>query len=609
MHFVQFGGITPKYNPKLIQEKNAVVAENLDVYGTRFLPHKELGRSVGLLTIDGQRYTDKTLTTVVRVGETLVGWPEYTSTAEDPVRRLGRASILFVSNGVLWRQSERRILLGKKPIRVGIARPDCKSVPTATVLSGAGCKVGQVPQLCIPTSDDECNPDAYPGEVTAYKYTYINRCHEESSDSMPSNFVDVQDGDAVELRANDAPPENAVARRWYRSVADSEGNAHWLFVGESPISSDTFHDTICPLDMGVKLETEVDYPPPECIEGIASIGNNRVILWGGRKVYMSPVLKPHAYPTMNVWELRHDILRIDSVTERVEGSVSYQCLALTNGYHYRLINDDSRLGISEIEARLPAIKASMATVNESIVYFIANEGLCELSVQGVKLMTGEIVTEREWSEFWDRGSKLTFHDDKLFIWGKKNVVFTLGVDDRREASMATLTLGGYAGFSDYKNQLCVFLPNDQNNFRLFGGGHERLQGVWRSKPIMMSGLWRPVTLKVISPEFSFKSYKFRQVEKEYKIWAKKTNGSIESFIKAHPSYEGYRAEFYRIYPQVEVILFADGKEYYRRYVSSNRPILIPRKYKALDWQVEIRSKLIVEEVHIQTSRESLLSED
>lgn len=64
----------------------------------------------------------------------------------------------------------------------------------------------------------------------------------------------------------------------------------------------------------------------------------------------------------------------DSVTERIEGAVSYQCLALTDGYHYRLTFDQS-IGISEVQVRLVAYKAEMATANDIAVYYISPSGL------------------------------------------------------------------------------------------------------------------------------------------------------------------------------------------------------------------------------------------
>lgn len=127
---------------------------------------------------------------------------------------------------------------------------------------------------------------------------------------------------------------------------------------------------------------------------------------------------------------------------------------------------------------------------------------------------------------------------------------------------------------------------------------------------MMSGFWRPVALKVVSSEYVHKSHKTKEILQRARIWQKTRPGlTIEHFIQAFPEYERYRAELTKTYPSIEVVLFADGKEYYRRNVSSSRPFLIPRKFKALDWQVEVRSRLVVDEIHIQTSRESLLSED
>lgn len=127
---------------------------------------------------------------------------------------------------------------------------------------------------------------------------------------------------------------------------------------------------------------------------------------------------------------------------------------------------------------------------------------------------------------------------------------------------------------------------------------------------MMSGFWRPVSLKVISSEYTHKSYKARDVIHKFEVWRKThPDLGVTEFLKTYPEHAVHKAELLQVYPTIEVVLFADGKEYYRRHVSSGRPFLIPRKYKALDWQVEVRSRLVIEEIHIQTSRESLLSED
>ena len=103
-----FGGLVPKVAPKALRNENGTVAENLDVYSTRFLPHKELGESVVLLSVYGVRYNG--IPEVIhKVGNTFIAFTDWVSIAEDPVERLGKNSFLFVEGGKLWRQSEQRI--------------------------------------------------------------------------------------------------------------------------------------------------------------------------------------------------------------------------------------------------------------------------------------------------------------------------------------------------------------------------------------------------------------------------------------------------------------------------------------------------------------------
>lgn len=609
MHFMVFDGVVPKIAPKTIKEQNSVIAENLDLYGTRFLPHKEVGETQVLLDVRGNEVTGR-VETIHQVGNTLVAFPVFTSVANDPVERLGRNSFLFVEDGVLYRQSEARILQKKPPMQVGIARPECKTEPKAEVVSGAGCKEEQIEQICPMNTDENCNTDGYPPQITAYKFTYVNACGEESADSMPSNYVEVQNGDAVKLTVDDTPPANAVKRRWYRVVADDDGVAHWLYVGTSSITENVFYDTTCPLSWGSLLESELDNPPPMCIDGVANIGNLRTILWGGNKLYVSPDSKPHAYPQENQYELRYNVLRLDEVTEKMEGAVSYQVLALTDGLHYRITYDGS-IGISELEVRLPCQKPEHAYATEVAVYYLSTMGLCEFTVQGIKMVTGEYFTEREWAEWVNHNSRPVYHDDRVFVFGDKSFIIGLGGDERRTPSVSTLSTTWDIGYSTIDNQLLVYkqIIGHKPFCRWWATGQERMCGVWRSKPIMMSGFWRPVAIKVISPEYAHKSYKAVDIEHKFKIWLRTHPGlTIDDFLDTNPEYEQYRAELTKTYPSIEVVLFADGKEYYRRSVSSGRPYLIPRKYKALDWQIEVRSKLVIDEIHIQTSRTSLLSE-
>lgn len=198
MHFMSFGGVIPKIAPKAVKEQNGVIAENLDLYGVRFLPHNEVSVSVVLLNVYGEVVTGR-IETIHKVGNTLVGFSTFTSIAMDPIERLGHNSFLFVENNKLYRQSESRILQKKPPIEVGIGKPDCKVEPVAEVITQAGCKESQIEQICVENSDESCNTDGYPPQITAYKFTYVNGCGEESTDSLPSNYVEVRNGSVREV--------------------------------------------------------------------------------------------------------------------------------------------------------------------------------------------------------------------------------------------------------------------------------------------------------------------------------------------------------------------------------------------------------------------------
>ena len=68
MHFMVFDGVVPKNAPKAIKEQNGVIAENLDLYGTRFLPHKEVGETQELLDVNGERVSGR-VETIHKVGQ------------------------------------------------------------------------------------------------------------------------------------------------------------------------------------------------------------------------------------------------------------------------------------------------------------------------------------------------------------------------------------------------------------------------------------------------------------------------------------------------------------------------------------------------------------
>lgn len=609
MHFVQFGGMVPKVHPKHLGDKYAVLAQDLDIYGGRFQPLPELGETRPVVTIVGEVYEGEPRVIHYQDG-VYVGFPYFTTVAPDYTNRLGENSFFFIGEDKqLYRQSITRVTQKKKPILVGMQKPDCKYKPKAETLSDQGCIADNIDLLCVPMYDRNCGDKILFN--TAFCYTYVNRCGEESQPSYPSNHVDFYDGDAMKLTANDKPPENAKIRRWYMLVSDSEGIGHWLYIGEHSTKEQTFYNTNCAMSIGEELNTEMDGAPPACVSGVAAVGNNQIILWQGKSLYFSQRHRQHAFDPSQEYRLMYDILRAEEVTETIESGSHHTVLVLTKGLHYIVGAGDEIVNIREIQIKAPVYNAESVCVAENTVFFVSPNGLYEFTSGGIKLITGQFFTEREWVEFAGEETRIAFWDDRIHGVGRKNWIMNFSDDDRRDPSFVVTTEKASNIHAHHIGGLVYVMKVHEGQaarLRTFGSVGDRNRcAVWVSPIMVMAGLWRPTTVKIISSQFMMMSAGAERAINAFKNFQKKyPRVTADMFIRENPEYKPYVAELTGKRNTVEVILYADGREYYRREVSTNKPFLLPRKYRAIDWQVEVRSRISIDEIHIQTSRETLL---
>lgn len=608
MHFVQFGGMIPKVHPKKLGDKYSVLAQDMDIYGGRFQPLPELGEQGVAVTVDGEVFVGEPRTLHYQDG-VYVGFSHFTTTAPDYTNRLGENTFFFVGEDKqLYRQSIKRITQKKKPILVGMQKPDCKHKPTAETLSDQGCVADNIDLLCVPMYDRNCG-DKIPFN-TAFCYTYVNSCGEESQPSYPSNHIEFYDGDAVKVVANDKPPANAKKRRWYMLVGDSDGLGHWLYIGEHSTKEQAFYNNNCINSIGEELNTESDGAPPTCVSGVAAVGDNQIMLWQGKSVYFSQPNRQHAFDPSQEYRLMYNVLRAEEVTSPIEGNVHHTILALTDGLHYIINTNVDAVNIQEVEVKAPAYNGEAVCVAEHVMFFVSPNGLYEFTEQGVKLITGQFFTEREWLEYAGPETRIAFYDDKIHGVGRINWIMNFSDDDRRDPSFVVTTERASNVYAHHQGGLVFVMKVGSGiNCRLRKWGlpsEPNRCAVWRSPDMVMPGLWRPTTLKVVSSDYMMMSAGAEEALAAYKNFEKKyANVSAETFIRQFPQYKAYVAELTGKRHSIEVIVYADGREYYRRDVSTNKPFLLPRKYRAITWAVEVRSRITIDEIHVQTSRETL----
>lgn len=612
MHILSFGGMIPKVHPKNLGDKYSELAVDLNIYGGRFQPLPNLGEEVHVVGVDGIALKGEPAS-LHYVSGVWVGFPTFTAVAPDYSKKLGDDAFFFVQDNKLYRQSAQRVVAKKQPLLVGIDAPDCKVEPIARVLRGQGYKIGPSVFSCVPNMPQGCGTKV--PFNTALCYTYANSCGEESRPSKPTNHIEYYDGDAVNVVVQDTPPSNAAVRRWYMAVAGNEGEAHWLYVGDNAVSQKEFIFNNIVGNIGEELDTLYDSAPPDCIDGVAAVGINQVAVWKGKHFWLSDPTRRHAFPQMAEYKLMYNILRLEEVTPAIEQGEHHVILAVTDGLHYIIRCNADEVHISEIETHAPALSRESICVAERSVFFASRLGLYEFTVNGVELLTGEFFTEREWSAYANKDTRLAYYEDKLHGVGVKDWVMNLSSDSRRDPSFVLTSDNATNVYAHHQGGL-VYVTDVKDSTRArvrkFGigdvDGYRR--AVWQSAPIMMTGLWRPSSVKVVSSHFAHFSAGAQKAMQAFSAFNKRyPHKSVDVFVRENPEYKKYYVELARKRPHVYVTLLADGREYYKRPVYNNKPFFLPRKYRAIDWAVRVESNVPIDEIHIQTSREALLGRE
>lgn len=603
MRIVKFGGLVPKLTSKVLADGKATIAKNLDLYGNHLRPIR-LPQDTGekLMTPCGDVFNGKPAS-VHRAGSVYVAWETPTFTAVDWTHKLGDTTFLFVQDGVLYRQSAERILCKQCPIKVGICRPKDPEITTA-IETKAGCEETKIKPICVP--DEDCDNVPHPPVPVAYLFTYMNACGEESAPSKPSEVLDIRWGDAVKVEVKDPNvPDNAVSRRWYRVVMDNEKKPHWLKVGETPIDQTAFYDMNCPCEFSCELMTENHDCPPDCLEGVASSGTNLTVVWSNARFWVSEHNFPHAYNINNEYKLRYRIQGMYEITPRMENGRHYSLVALTDGLHYAItVDTPEEIQIAEIQQRFKGYY-NTAVHAETEILFASQQGLVSLSQQGEQLLTGVLMTENEWAKYDPRNLRLAYHDDRIFGFNSTGgFIMNIGEDKRREPEFVEHNVVVDYAFTD---EISPFILTKGSNILEWGKG-ERAIYDWKTHTHVENGMWRPVAGKIVSPEFDNIVPKgHREAKIAYDDWKRKfPNGDVKNFFMAHPEFQQHYSYLTSCRPSVEIIVYADGREYYRRSVVSNKPFLFPRGRKAIDWAVRVIGQLEIDEIHLQTSRESLI---
>ncbi|HQL53500.1 MAG TPA: hypothetical protein PLQ87_02245, partial [Phycisphaerae bacterium] len=297
MRFTNFSGLLPKVKPQGLDMSHAKVAHNLDVDSSGTLVGlRAPGHADAAVSVSGEQFTGEPAA-LHRAGGHWVAFSQRTSIAQDTQGPLQYGAFLFVQDQRLYWQSPERIAAKLAPVAVGTCAPELP--PAAVAIEGLGCveQHSDLPCVTDPLAPGGvCLPQT--PILRMYVHTWVRRypgCEGREEESAPSPPAEIEclDTDAPSLTTAEPLPAGVTSVRWYRSAVGTKGQVVMLFCGET--SGATLVDMACASALGEPLRTVHHFPPPGCVDGVANLGDALVLVWSGKRFWVSQPFKPYAF--------------------------------------------------------------------------------------------------------------------------------------------------------------------------------------------------------------------------------------------------------------------------------------------------------------------------
>lgn len=608
MRDLTFKGIQPKHIPQKLAEGYGAIAHNLDLYDGTL---KGLGAPVivaGTHSPDGTRL-DEPAATIYKAGATWVGWPTHTFVVPDTVGEHDWASFLYVQAGQLWWQSEQRLLEQCAPVLLGTCPPDTE--PTAFTIPCTPCATSGEPRMPLACVVDASGPGAQPClPATPHARLYVHTwtrdfpcCTARMEESAPSPpvVIDVLDGEAVMLRATAQAPPGVTGTRWYRGVVGTDGGLAWLHAGDD--NGGRFIDDKRAIELGSPLTTADHYPPPGCpLEGVALLGNARVVVWAGKTLWASHDHAPGSFDLdRHVYRLPYDIVGAIGVTSMLEQAETFETHVVTTGKPYRLDNDTAsmRVAVREVQAWQPCISAASLCDMHGRSGYASPYGFVRFSGEGVEVLSDVYWTDKEWQLIEPARMRAVFWHERLWLGWPDRKGFAIGMAPDDGARPRTLV--------SFDPRVSAWYARADVPLHLAGGPaaavYEWGRGapmtwVWRSSTHVSNDVWHPTTVKVVTGE-GWTWHGQHEATLTFGEWVAQGRAEADFFV-AHPQYA-------HLMPQLTgaasgghlFVLYRGTREVFRRKVPNQRAVSMPRIARHTEWGYTISGREPVREVHLQ----------
>jgi hypothetical protein len=314
-------------------------------------------------------------------------------------------------------------------------------------------------------------------ETRVYTWTWVNKeagFEFESAPAPASASVDVRVEQTVAVSGRETVPTGYLVTHWrlYRAVAGI-----YLFVGELPVSQNSFTDNVLAEELGEELPSLTWLTPPDTLRGLTNLPNGIMAGFTGRDIYFCDPYHPHAWPVAYNQTVDFPVVGL--------GRMDTTLAVLTTGTPYFIqgSHPDSMVVVKSDLEQSCASKRSIVSVGGAVLY-ASPDGLVMLSSSGSKLLTEQTFTRAQWQATFRPSSIYAYHHDMKYVAFYDNGTTTGGfIFDLTTGQLILHTLYATAGYNDLQADKLYTAFSDRSVKIWLDGA--AMSYTWKSKKFTM----------------------------------------------------------------------------------------------------------------------------
>jgi hypothetical protein len=195
-----------------------------------------------------------------------------------------------------------------------------------------------------------------------------------------------------------------MVKRIYRTVGTG---GVFLYVGEVPVATTTFDDTVVAADLGEELPTADSSLPPKNLTGLISLPNGCLAGIAGNELCFSDPYMPYSWPIRN----RYSFSGVGVAAVATSNSV----IVLTQTFPILFTGSDPEaMSPTTMETYAPCVASRGVVDIGGEVIYPSFDGLWVVSPGAVNRITKNLYREEEWSAINPQSFIAAFHDGQYY---------------------------------------------------------------------------------------------------------------------------------------------------------------------------------------------------